>query len=317
MLGGLLLAVATITFGVDHVVAGFAINILAPGLCRLPVQRALRRPCRRHDHPVAHDEGDDGHRSRCRSCRAASSWATRRPTRSGGSTSKRWFFISDVAGLLKGFTTNLAYTTMLALFLIPISAYVLWRTAIGLRLRSSARSRAPPTRSASPSTACSTSPSTISGFLAGLGGAWLAIDVRAYNQGQTAGRGYQGLAAVIFGNWRPGRDRPSAPACSPTPRRSRSRSARHRCWPCSSWPPSCSPGWRIRLLTQAPVRRRRHRARRRACSPSYYYSITETVNNQLVFITPYLVTLLVLAFSSQRLRPPACGRPAVAQGRSE
>jgi general nucleoside transport system permease protein len=29
------------------------------------------------------------------------------------------------------------------------------------------------------------------------------------------------------------------------------------------------------------------------------------VNNQLVFITPYVVVLVVLAFSSQRLRPPA------------
>ena len=43
----------------------------------------------------------------------------------------------------------------------------------------------------------------VSGFLAGLGGAWLVIDIRAYNQGQTAGRGFQGLAAMIFGNWRP------------------------------------------------------------------------------------------------------------------
>src|SRR4029453_10385599 len=39
--------------------------------------------------------------------------------------------------------------------------------------------------------------------MAGLGGAWLAIDVRAYNENQVAGRGFQGLAALIFGNWRP------------------------------------------------------------------------------------------------------------------
>ena len=44
---------------------------------------------------------------------------------------------------------------------------------------------------------------TISGALAGLGGAWLAIDVRAYNENQVAGRGFQGLAALIFGNYRP------------------------------------------------------------------------------------------------------------------
>jgi general nucleoside transport system permease protein len=42
----------------------------------------------------------------------------------------------------------------------------------------------------------------------------------------------------------------------------------------------------------------------------YYYSITTKVSNQLVFVTPYVVTLIVLAFSSQRLRPPMWdGRP--------
>ncbi len=40
------------------------------------------------------------------------------------------------------------------------------------------------------------------------------IDVRAYNQGQIAGRGFQGLAAMIFGNWRPARSRSAAPASS-------------------------------------------------------------------------------------------------------
>ena len=41
-----------------------------------------------------------------------------------------------------------------------------------------------------------------------------------------------------------------------------------------------------------------------------YYLSAKTVNNQIVFITPYLVTLLVLAFASQHLRPPAAeGKP--------
>ena len=41
-----------------------------------------------------------------------------------------------------------------------------------------------------------------------------------------------------------------------------------------------------------------------------YYRSTDEVNNQIVFMTPYVVTLLVLAFASQRLRPPAAeGRP--------
>ena len=45
----------------------------------------------------------------------------------------------------------------------------------------------------------------ISGALAGLGGGFSSmVSRRAYQNGQTNGRGYIGLAAMIFGNWRPG-----------------------------------------------------------------------------------------------------------------
>ena len=45
----------------------------------------------------------------------------------------------------------------------------------------------------------------VSGALAGLGGAFLAIvAASAYREGQTGGRGFIGIAAMIFGNWRPG-----------------------------------------------------------------------------------------------------------------
>ncbi|MDQ1424469.1 MAG: ral nucleoside transport system permease protein, partial [Acidimicrobiaceae bacterium] len=41
-----------------------------------------------------------------------------------------------------------------------------------------------------------------------------------------------------------------------------------------------------------------------------YYSITDQVNSQFVYMAPYVVTLVVLAFASQRLRPPAAdGKP--------
>ena len=43
----------------------------------------------------------------------------------------------------------------------------------------------------------------ISGALAGLAGAFLVVGLK-YQDGQTGGRGFIGLAAMIFGNWRPG-----------------------------------------------------------------------------------------------------------------
>src|SRR5690606_28561258 len=44
----------------------------------------------------------------------------------------------------------------------------------------------------------------ISGGMAGLGGAFLSlVAANIYREGQTGGRGFIGLAAMIFGNWNP------------------------------------------------------------------------------------------------------------------
>ena len=193
--------------------------------------------------------------------------------------------------------------------LLPVSAYVLWRTPFGLRLRSIGEK---------PSAADSLGVAvyrmkyigvTISGALAGLGGAWLAIDIRAYNQDQVAGRGFQGLAALIFGNWRPAGIGAGAGLFA------FAQSLTQRI--------GSEPVRALFLLASARRRRRRHRRSSTAGAlrrPSaalimgalslIYYLAAEEVDNRLVFITPYLVTLLVLAFASQHLRPPAAeGKP--------
>lgn len=50
----------------------------------------------------------------------------------------------------------------------------------------------------------------LSGALAGLGGAWLALDQHQFTAGMSNGRGFIALAALIFGKWSP---RGTAAAC--------------------------------------------------------------------------------------------------------
>jgi simple sugar transport system permease protein len=61
-------------------------------------------------------------------------WTTPDPL--GWLDRKRWFLVSVLAGLLHGLTYRMAWSTLLAVVLVPVSAYVLWRTRFGLRLRS-------------------------------------------------------------------------------------------------------------------------------------------------------------------------------------
>jgi simple sugar transport system permease protein len=115
------------------------------------------------------------------------------------------FFISNLAGVLNGLVKEVSLVTIALLLLVPLTSWILWRSKFGLRMRFSGEN---------PMAAESLGINvyriryiaiSISGMLASLGGAYLSLVASSvYREGQTAGRGFIGLATVIFGNWKPG-----------------------------------------------------------------------------------------------------------------
>jgi len=93
---------------------------------------------------------------------------------------------------------------VLAFAMVPVAWYALYRTPFGLRLRA-AGENPEATDTAGVSVArIRYAGVLLSGALAALGGAYLAIGQSSlFTRNMTAGRGFIALAALIFGKWRP------------------------------------------------------------------------------------------------------------------
>jgi len=202
LFGGLLLGVATTTFGVNHIVAGFAINILAPGVARFMSNILF---VGEQGGSLTNSPGVSGDMGVFTMPFASGgtflSWGTADPL--GRIADWKWFGVSDVAGFLKGVTTEIRMDVLVGIALFAVSVFVLWHTRFGLRLRSAGER---------PSAADSLGVrvhlyryigTAISGSIAGLGGAMLVLSAGRYSQNQTVGKGFLGLATLVVGNWRP------------------------------------------------------------------------------------------------------------------
>ncbi|MDP1851089.1 MAG: ABC transporter permease [Candidatus Planktophila sp.] len=299
--GALLHAIATISFGVDHVVSGVAITIIAAGLVR-------------YISTIFYKSG--AWLGPSQSPDVASIGTNGLPVLSGGKyfgwqspdllsdlAQKQWFFISDVAAIIRGVTGDLSYVTMIAMALVPLSAFVLWRTAFGLRLRSAGEA---PTAAESLGVnvyAMKYAGVLISGGLAGLGGGFLAIvAANHYQENQVAGRGYIGLAALIFGNYRPGGILMGAGLFGfADALQLRDSASIHALI------------LLVVLILLALVFRdvRKGKLLKAAITLSFaalslwYFLAVDELPGQLVTMTPYITTLMVMAVASQRLRTPA------------
>jgi general nucleoside transport system permease protein len=91
----------------------------------------------------------------------------------------------------------------IGLFALPALGWLLYRTPFGLRARAVGEKPEAATSLGIAVGALRLKGLLLSGALAALGGAYLALDQHQFTDGMTAGRGFIALAAVIFGRWEP------------------------------------------------------------------------------------------------------------------
>jgi len=173
LLGGLALsllyALAAVRYRADQVVVGVALNLLATGVTRFFLRFAFD----------------------------SSSNSPRVPGFGSEHTGS-----AALGSLLDSLANPLVWVGLLT---IPAVAWLLYRTPFGLRARAVGEKPEAATSLGVSVPRVKVLGVALSGMLAGLGGAYLALDQHQFTDGMTAGRGFIALAAVIFGRWDPKR----------------------------------------------------------------------------------------------------------------
>jgi ABC-type uncharacterized transport system permease subunit len=291
-LGGVLHAIATVSFGVNHIVSGVAITLLGMGVTQY-LSTLIFVPLSQNPRQSPRIEGFETF-----SIQPLADWLS-------DLEGEQRVLLSDAAGLLGGVVSGLTPLVVLGFLLVPVSYYVLWRTRFGLRLRSCGEN---PVAAESLGVKVFTYKYLaviISGGLAGLGGAALTLNPGqlGYLEGQTGGRGYIGLAAMIFGNWRPGGLLAGAALfgyVDGVQLRAGGEAVHALLYATTILAVIVAVFWAAR-------RHWRPAAVALAAGAvvyAVYWAIPE-VPREFASYAPQLVTLLVLAVASQRLRPPA------------
>ena len=298
---GLIHAIATVSFQVDHIVSGVAINILAAGVARFLNVIAYDGVPYASSTASPRIQGDIG--------------IFTMPFLAGGKIGETdtfnllgslenldLFLVSDFAGLLLGFVSNVSYLTLFALALVPISILVLWYTPLGLQMRSVGEYPAGSESLGVNVYLMKYIGVTISGALSGLAGSYLVVaGTGTYLEGQTGGRGFIGLASMLFGNYKPfGVLMGSGLFGFADALQLRSPKAVHGLL--------IIVAIFLLILSIKTFFEKKYKVSTVSLVLSASFLIwfmnSTTIPNQFVYFTPHITTLIVLSFANQRIKLP-------------
>ena len=300
VLGGLIHAVATVRFNVDHVISGVALNLLAVGGMRY--LSAVVYGINRISNSPTQKSGIETFDIPFLGGGTIFGWKT--PSLFGWFAERDIRYLSDMFRILRGLVTGVSALTLIAFALVAVTWFVLWRTKFGLRVRSSGEAPAAAESLGVKVTPLRFAALAISGAFAGLAGGYLSIvTTDHYQQGQTQSKGYIGLATTIFGNWRPSGVMGGALLFGFAD----TLNARGK--------PESVPSLFILFAFIAGLMVIYNMYRRKVASGIAAAVLggllwlahwrLDKLPESLTHATPYVVTLIVLAVASQRLRPPA------------
>lgn len=172
VLVGMLLAVLSVKYHVDQIIVGVVVNVLVAGITSFLYTSLMTRNEQAYNFP--------------------------------GTLPKLPIPILDQIPILGPALFNQRLTTYLMFLLVPLVAILLYKTRIGLRLRSVGEHPL-----AADTVGINVNRTRFwvvswAGLLAGLGGAALSIgSVGGFIRDMSAGQGYIALACVILGRWNP------------------------------------------------------------------------------------------------------------------
>jgi len=172
MLISLIHAIVSIVFRADQIVSGVAINLLAMGATQFLTWIIWGSSA--NSPPV----------------QGMAHWGL----------PESWGAIARGVNAVIGHYPPLVY---IALASVVVAQVVLFRTPFGLRLRATGEHPEAVDTLGVSVVRMRFSGVLLSGALAGLGGAFLALNTHQFVKNMSAGRGYIALAAMIFGKWNP------------------------------------------------------------------------------------------------------------------